>query len=461
MRVLFASAEFTPVSTVGGLASASAGVVRALRAAGDEVVVVLPDYGGWPLSGEHAIDVRVAEWIGPVRARRGLLEGVGDVVLVDVPGMARDHPYLSRSGHGWADNDRRFFAFSAVVAALFPAVGADVLHLNDWHTATTLAHLDPLPPSVYTIHNLAYQGTADRGWLEVFPHRREAFDRGGVCNPVAGALALADTIVAVSPTYADEIRTPAAGMGLDDLLRARGDSLIGILNGIETDVWDPRSDAAIAASYSAVDLTGKDRCRDDIRVETGLDPSGDVLVGMVTRLTDQKGVDLALACVPYLGSMGAQLLVLGSGDAELARRLTDAAAGDPSRVAFVDGYDEGLSHRVFAGSDLLLMPSRFEPCGLAQMQAMRYGTIPVVTDVGGLHDTVTDADRDRTGGTGFVAASPSPLPVLDALHRAVRAVRHPGRRDAIRRRGMTADWSWAEPAARYRHAYDAILGRDR
>lgn len=456
MRVLFASAEFTPVSTVGGLASASAGVVRALRASGTEVIVVLPDYGAWPLRDERLVDVRVADWVGPVAARRGGLEGVGDVVLVDVPGIARDHPYLARSGHGWSDNDRRFFAFSAVVAALVDPLGVDVLHLNDWHTATALAHLDPLPPSVYTIHNLAYQGTADPGWLDVFPHRREAFARDGACNPVAGALRLADAIVAVSPTYADEIRTSAAGAGLDDILRTRGPALVGILNGIETDVWDPTLDPALAARYSADDLSGKDQCRDRLRDETGLDASSDVLIGMVTRLTDQKGVDLALSCVPFLEGMGAQLLVLGSGDADLSRQLRAAADADPSRVAFVDGYDEGFSHRVFAGSDLLLMPSRFEPCGLAQMQAMRYGTIPVVTDVGGLHDTVVDADRDWASGIGFVASEPSRVAVLDALHRAVRAARHRGRRDAIRRRGMVADWSWVEPAARYREVYESI-----
>lgn len=458
MKVLFAAAEFAPVSTVGGLASAASGLVGALRDAGVDVIVVLPDYEGWALAEESSIEVRVPEWARPARVRRGRLAGVGDVVLVDVPGISRSHPYLSATGHGWPDNDRRFFAFSAVVASLCDALDVDVLHLNDWHTATALAHVQPAPPTVYTIHNLAYQGVSDRGWLDAFPRQRDAFDWNGACNPVAGALRLADAIVAVSPNYAEEIRTAAAGMGLDGLLRDRADALVGIINGIDLEVWDPTSDPALVEAFGIDDTSGKDRCRDDLRAEAGLEDPNDVLIGMVTRLTDQKGVDLALACAPYLEGLRAQLFVLGSGDASLVRGLHDAAAAHPGRVAFRDGYDEALSHRVFAGSDLLLMPSRFEPCGLAQMQAMRYGTIPVVTDVGGLHDTVTDADREATG-TGFVAAEPTQLPVLDAVHRAVRASRHRQRRDAIRRRGMAIDWSWNGPARRYLDVYEAILGR--
>lgn len=458
MKVLFATAEYSPVSTVGGLAAAAAGLVDALRTSGVEVVVALPDYRGWALEDESSLAVRVPEWAEPARVRRGRLGGVGDVVLVDVPGIARAHPYLSESGHGWADNDRRFFAFSAVVASLVDVLGVDVLHLNDWHTATALAHVHPVPPSVYTIHNLAYQGESDRGWLDAFAHHRDAYDWNGACNPVAGALRLADRIIAVSPAYAEEIRTSIDGMGFDGLLRERGAAVIGIVNGIDTRMWDPTTDPALAAAFGIDDLSGKDRCRDAIRTEMGLSASSDVLIGMVTRLTDQKGVDLALACVPYLEGLDAQLAVLGNGDVGLVEGLRAAATAHPGRVAFHDGYDESLSHRVFAGADLLLMPSRFEPCGLAQMQAMRYGTIPVVTDVGGLHDTVVDADR-ASAGTGFVATEPSHPLVLDALHRAVRAARDRPRRDAIRRRGMAIDWSWTGPARRYVEVYEDVLAR--
>ena len=459
LRVLFATAEFAPVATVGGLGLASAGLVRELRRQGVDVVLVLPDYSGLSLEAERVVDLDVPAWARPARARSGVLSGVGDVVLVDAPGVARPHPYLDTDGTGWPDNDRRFFAFSAAVAALFSTSNCDVLHLNDWHTATALAHLENLPPTVFTVHTLGYQGASDRGWLDAFPHRAGSFERWGAVNPVAGAIRLSDVVVSVSPTYATEIRTPEGGFGLDDLLRDRGDSLVGILNGIDADIWNPAHDAAIATAYSAARPSGKDACTAALRAEVGLDPADGPLIGMVTRLTGQKGVDLALSCVPFLEGMGAQLVVLGSGDAHLVDQLTHAATIHPGRVAFRAGYDDALSHRIIAGSDLFLMPSRFEPCGLAQMQAMRYGTIPVVTDVGGLHDTVIDADRHPDNGTGIVAAAPTEAAVLDAVHRGVRLWRAKSRRNEARRRGMRIDWSWNVPAGQYIAIYSDISRR--
>jgi starch synthase len=458
MQVLFATAEFAPVAVVGGLAAASAGLVHELRRQGVEVTLVLPDYGGLTLAGEERLAIDVPAWAGPASARRGRLEAVGDVVLVDVPGIARTHPYLTPSGHGWADNDHRFFAFSAAVASLYRSFDADVLHLNDWHTATALAHFPELPPTVFTIHTLGYQGTADLGWLRVFPHRPEIFEMWHSCNPVAAAIRLSDLVVAVSPTYAREIRQPAGGFGLDGLLRGRGDAVVGILNGIDTGIWDPQSDAALAAPFSASDLSGKDDCRMALRAELGLEECGGPVVAMVTRLTDQKGVDLVLACVPFLEGMNAQLVVLGAGDVSLATALLAAAEKYPGRVVFRDGYNDALSHRIIAGADLFVMPSRFEPCGLAQMQAMRYGTLPVVTGVGGLCDTVIDLDTEPTRGTGFVASNADALSVLDALHRAVRGWGNRQRRQAARRRGMKTDWSWTVPAAEYIAHYRSLSG---
>ena len=463
VRVLFATAELAPVATVGGLGIASAGLVRELRRQGLRVTLVLPDYSGRSLSDEKVVDLDVPAWAGPARARHGVLDGVGDVVLIDVPGIARPHPYLDSDGSGWPDNDKRFFAFSAAVAAVFASSDCDVLHLNDWHTATALAHLERLPPTVFTVHTLGYQGTCDPGWLAAFPHRAEAFERWGATNPVAGAIRLSDVVVSVSPNYATEIRTPEGGFGLDDLLRSRGDALIGVLNGIDTAIWDPSDDPAIAVGYSSTRPGGKDACTAALRQEMGLDasdrsPDGP-LIGMVTRLTDQKGVDLALSCVPFLEGMDAQLVVLGSGDAHLVERLTAVSTRFPDRVAFRAGYDDGLSHRIIAGSDLYLMPSRFEPCGLAQMQAMRYGTIPVVTDVGGLHDTVIDVDRHPDTGTGIVATAPTESAILDALHRAVRLWRSKSRRNATRKRGMRIDWSWNVPARQYIATYSEISRR--
>jgi starch synthase len=459
MRVLFATAEFAPVAFVGGLAAASAGLVHELRDQGVDILLALPDYSDLPLVDEETFGLDVPSWVGGATARSGILEGVGEVVLISVPGIARAHPYLDTSGQGWPDNDRRFFAFSAAVASLYRRSGADVLHLNDWHTATALAHFGELPPSVFTIHSLGYQGDADAGWLETLPHHADAFERFHSCNPVAGAVRLADAIVAVSPSYADEICRPNGGFGLHDILRDRGDALVGIINGIDTSVWDPAIDPALAAPFDAADTSGKDACRAALCEEMGLADTPGPVVAMVTRLTGQKGIDLALDCMPYLAGLRARLIVLGSGDAELAASLGHAAAEQPTRVAFRTGYDEDLSHRIFAGADLFLMPSRFEPCGLAQMQAMRYGTLPVVTGVGGLLDTVVDLDATPATGTGFVARDVSSLAVLDALHRAVRGWGNRPRRDAARRRAMTADWSWSASAQRYVDIYRGLLAR--
>jgi starch synthase len=462
VHVLFATSELSPVASVGGLAVAAAGLVRALRDEGVEVTVALPDYGDIPLVERESLALDVPEWAGPAMARRGTVAGVGPLTLVRSHAIARPHPYNRDDGTGWPDNDRRFFAFSAAVAALTAIEQPDVLHLNDWHTSTVLAFGWPLPPAVLTIHNLAYQGWADVDWLLAFPHYREAFHRDGACNPLVGGIRLADAVITVSPTYAREILTEAEGMGLEDELQARGSALIGILNGIDTAVWDPGADAHLPATYTWPDLAGKAVCRKAALDRMGLPEldrrSGGPLITVVSRLVQQKGVDLLLPLVRMLHRLPAQLAILGDGDADLARALQVAAASAPERMAFRRGYDEGLSHLLFGGGDLLAMPSRFEPCGLAQMQAMRYGTLPVVTDVGGLHDTVVDID-DRPGeGTGTVAAEPSTLAMLDALHRGVRAHSITTRRQAMQRRGMRADWSWAAPARQHIDLYRQLIG---
>ena len=457
MKVVFATAEFASVVSAGGLGSASAGLVAELRRQGVDVIPVMPDHIGLELAGERIIDLDVPEWAAPARARIGIAAAVGEIVLVEVPGIRRPHPYLDANGEGWSDNDRRFFAFSAAVAALHRTLGADLLHLNDWHTATTLAHLEARPPTVLTVHTLGYQGATDIGWLDAFPHHRRAFEIHHSCNPLAGAIRLSDAVVAVSPTYAAEIRTPAAGCGLDGVLRDRGDAVVGILNGIDTELWDPEKDPTLAAAYSVADLSGKQQCRDALRAEMQLDPSDGPLLSVVTRLTEQKGVDIIAEVARYLEPIDCQLVVLGAGERGLVDALTAVAAEHPGRVVFHDGYDEALSHRITAGSDFFLMPSRFEPCGLAQMQAMRYGTIPIVTDVGGLHDTVVDLDAHPRRGTGFVAATPTPVAVLDAVHRATRRWSASRRLDGARRRSMGIDWSWQGPAMQYRALYDRVM----
>ena len=457
MRILFASAEFAPLARVGGLAEASAGLVRALRADEHDVEVVLPDYFSTPLDNEESVELAVPRWAGPARARRGLAAGVGDVTLVDIPGIARPNPYVDDDGNGWPDNSDRFLAFSAAVAALADLRPPDVLHCNDWHTAAALGFVEDALPTVLTIHTLGYQGWTSGGWLERIPNHTEVFEAHGGTNPMAGGIQLADVVIAVSPTYAAEIRRPETGFGLHQQLDDLGDRLVGIRNGIDTSLWNPSTDPHIAKRFGPTSIEAKEACRADLLTTIGWEGNGSPVVGIVARLVEQKGIDLALEAARFATHMPFRLVILGSGDRWLSDYARDTASRYPDLVWFYDGYDVGLGHKIFAGSDMMLMPSRFEPCGLSQMQAMEYGTIPIVTAVGGLVDTVIDADVDGTAGTGFVSLSVDGGGVVDALHRGVRAWRHPRRRRAIQKRGMTIDWSWSGPAGQHVEIYERAI----
>lgn len=465
MRIVFATAEMAPIASVGGLAQASAGLVRELRGQGVDVELVMPDYGGVALSDEQIRPLAVPDWAGPARARTGVHDTVGEITLIEAPGLERSHPYLQPDGHGWPDNDRRFLSFSRAIAALVSAAPPDVVHLNDWHTGATLAALDGAVPSVLSLHNLAYQGHTDGSWLAAIGARARHYEWYGGTNPLSGAIALADAVVAVSPSYAREILTPEGGFGLDGALRNRWDAVSGIINGIDTTMWDPATDAALAATYSVTDKgSERDAARRQNRAavfgRVGFDPSGlddgIPLAVMVSRLTGQKGADLLTPIAAILRSIPLRVVVLGSGEAAIAKALQAAAAHDPEWFAFVAGYDDAFGHLLFGAGDLYLMPSRFEPCGLAQMQAMRYGAIPVVTGVGGLRDTVTDADEHRHG-SGFVAPEATSVAFTSAMFRAVRHVARVRQRQALQTRIMKLDWSWTAPAREYVALYERLV----
>lgn len=457
--VVFASAEATPVARVGGLAEASAGLIRSIRETTDiDLMVVLPDYGGVVLEDETINHIDAPQWIGEVQVRSGIAPQLGHVNLVGFPALTRPHPYVDETGEGWPDNDLRFFGFSAAVAAIANSVDPDVVHLNDWHTALATAWITA--PTVYTIHTLGYQGHADISWLDVVPEdRAHNFEWFGELNPAAGAIRLADRVIAVSPNYAEEILDPTRGAGLHSVLADRGTDLVGIRNGIDAVLWNPLTDPMIVERYGRTKLARKEATAAALRTRVGWEQTSGPLIGMVTRLVEQKGIDILLGLVPYLEHMGAQLLLLGSGAEQLSLWAAHLAEEYPEQFAYIDGYDLELAHQIFAGADIFAMPSRFEPCGLAQMQAMRYGTIPVVTPVGGLVDTVIDADGDQRNGTGFVATTVDSLGFLDALHRAVRAWHVRTRRRAIQKHGMAIDWSWAGPTqqhlAVYRDAFES------
>lgn len=456
MKVLFAATELAPLIRVGGLAEAAGGLVAMLRQMAVDVDVVLPDYGGVRLSGETTARLDVPSWAGEMWARRGVHKAIGPVTLLGSEQLRKPHPYVDASGFAWDDNDLRFFQFAAAIAAHRDATSPDVVHLNDYHSAPAVALGGQPAPTVLTIHTLGYQGVTSAHWLPRILRGAEDFVWYGGTNPLAGGIRQADRIVAVSPNYAREILREESGMGMHELLAARGDDLVGILNGIDASEWNPEQDAAIAANFSADDTAGRDACRQQL-----LDISGwtgrDAVIGVVSRLVDQKGIDMIVGASRYIAGLPGRFFVLGSGLEGFAAALRHAAAENPERVYFHEGYDLDLAHQIFAGADIYAMPSRFEPCGLAQMQAMRYGAVPVVTPVGGLVDTVSDADAGRKG-TGFVARDVSEAGFVDALHRAVRARKNAKRWSGIRQRGMRHDWSWESPAQRHVELYRELAG---
>lgn len=454
MQIMFASAELAPLIRVGGLAEAAGGLVAKLRQLGVDVVLMLPDYGGVELENETTVQLDVPSWAGAMSARSGTHQAVGQVTLLGSDAITKSHPYIDSNGEGWKDNDLRFMQFSAAVAALRDAMQPTVLHLNDYHSAAAVALGAKPVPTVLTIHTLGYQGVAPAGWLKRIERGAQDFAWYGQMNPLAGGIIQADRVIAVSPNYAAEILHEDSGMGMQNLLRAKGDTLVGIRNGIDTDDWDPASDTFIAGTYEAPGESARAAARQEL-LDLANWEGRDAVIGVVSRLVDQKGIDLLLGVVPFLAGLPARLLVLGSGQQHLATSLEAAAAAAPDRVNFHNGYDLGLAHRIFAGADMYAMPSRFEPCGLAQMQAMRYGAVPVVTPVGGLVDTVRDADASRKG-TGFMAGAVSEAGLIDALHRAARARKNGRRWSGIQQRGMTQDWSWSGPAQQHVDLYKEL-----
>lgn len=468
MRVLFATAEFAPHYRVGGLAEASSGLVKALGRKDVEMTVVLPDYGynHIELADETDWVLDVPPWCGATTARMGVPKELADqgsaapaLILIKQAALIRPHPYVAvETGDGWDDNDLRFMGFSAAVAALSDLLKPTILHLNDWHSAATLGFLNEPPPTVLTVHTLGYQGLCSSSWLARLPKDAWRYSWYEQCNPLVGAIRSADKVIAVSPNYASEIVASDGGFGLHSELERRGTALVGIRNGIDRDVWSPGTDPHLAVRYELPNLiVGKAAARRALLERLHWAGDDEVLLGVVSRLVEQKGMDTIAGLAPFLKGMKAKLIVLGSGQREIAESLQNASqiSGGQMKV-ITDRYDEPLAHQIFAGADLFLMPSRFEPCGLAQMQAMAYGTPTVATSVGGLVDTIVDADQSPEAGTGFLAVSNDQAGFIDAVHRAMRAIRVSSRRRQIQTRSMAIDWSWEQPAQRHVELYESL-----
>ena len=384
------------------------------------------------------------EWAGPATARTGTLAGIGKITLIDAYGIAKSHPYLQPDGIGWPDNDRRFMAFSAALAALTEVVAPDVLHLNDWHTCASLGHLAELPPTMLTIHTLGYQGRTNPGWLKTLPHHVAAFEQWGDCNPLLGGIRLADVVVAVSPNYAGEITTPNGRLRARWTAARQGRSSRRhpqrhryARSGIRRPIRH------LPAQYSSTDVGPKAAMRAELLARYDLIDGGGPLLTMVTRLADQKGVDLLVPLTPFLRRLGATLIVLGDGEQWLADALGSAAA-EPIRVR--SRSSAGTTRRsptncspaptcssCRAGSSRAASP-RCRRCGTARCRWS-----PTSADCTTPSSTST---MHRRRGTGVVVPDASSVALMDGLHRMVKAYSQPRRRAAMQRRGMTIDWSW-------------------
>ena len=463
MRILFVASEVYPYSKTGGLADVAGALPRALTRLGLEVLVVTPWYAGLradpPPLWIGDVDAPFDDGFAPVGI--GTLEADGvRYVFVGHDDFRRDAPY------GYDDDVRRFARFTRAVPTVVGRVGfrPDVVHAHDWHAGylpLVLRHGWHLPegwpglPSVFTVHNLQYQGVSGLDetihWLRL-PASAKAtgMNHFGTANAMQAGLDACDRITTVSPSYAHEIQRPEYGHGLDGTLRHLSAKLTGILNGLDTEVWDPSRDPLLPAPYDADDTSGKTEAARVLRAELGLDEGGPIL-GAVSRFADQKGIDVLLDAAPALLARGWRLALLGSGDPELERRARALAQAHPGGTGVRIGYAEDLAHRIYAGSDALAVPSSFEPCGLSQLIAMRYGTLPVARATGGLRDTI------RHGETGFLYDHADASGLLWAAEEARRTLQG-ARAAAMRRAAMRQDFSWSRSAETYRALYRDVTG---
>ena len=460
MKILYVTSEARPYFKTGGLGDVSRALPDALGRRGHEVRICMPAY---PVASSRMLapvpdDPLIVPWptgnrtIGVTVDDPG--SGSSPAVLLHDRHFAVDRPYEEAGSLHAAP--RRFALFARAVVAYARRWQPDVIHLNDWQCGLVpvYALIDgAIAPVVYAIHNLPYQGNVPPAMLpeigvsSAFMRTENGLEFFGAASFAKAGIALSDRIVTVSPTYAREIQTPEFGAGLDGLLRFRRNVLHGILNGIDLDAWDPRTDELIEQTYNAATLKRKEANRAALIAQLGLEPERP-LIGIVTRLAHQKGIDILLSALPALMAEGVTLALLGDGDPAYEHAIARAVTAYPGRVAATFVFDESLAHQIYAGADFFLMPSLYEPCGLGQMIAQRYGTPPIVRRTGGLADTVTDAD------TGFTFDAAHPAACADAVARAAAQWNAKGWR-ALQQRCMRADHSWASSAEQYERLYDA------
>ncbi len=483
LKVLFVAAEMAPLVKVGGLGEVMGALPAALRERGHDVRVMIPAY-----SRDMIRHTRVLTKVSGSRARlleRATGDGHAPVWLLSSPALLRrnGHPYLNRNGQPWADNPVQFARLSRLAADL--AQGQlpvnwqpDVVHCHDWHTALTALWMkqeNSQAASVFTVHNLGYMGRFDVSLLPRLGvssdhHHIDSLEFHGDIALIKAGLLHADRLTTVSPTHAREIRTPEAGCGLEGLLETRSEHLTGILNGIDTTTWNPATDPLLTHHFEHQDLesqgelSGKIEIRNQLAGEFGLTPgNGDepAILICIGRLVEQKGIDRLIAAIPALMSRNIRLIVLGEGNTHYHRALDAATRKWPGRVVFRAGFDEALSHRLYAGADLLLMPSRYEPCGLSQLHAMRYGTLPIASRAGGLVDTVVDARSDEQRATGFLLDTPDADGIVHAVDRALECRAHTPEWHRLMKNAMTWPCDWSASAKAYEAVYQSAINERR
>jgi len=474
MKILFVSSEGLPYSKTGGLADVVEALPKALVEAGHEVAVLLPRYRGNKITATMISSVSVA--LGdhlrfPAIAEAPAVAGVKYYLVDDPEFFDREQLYGDKSGD-YRDNAERFTEFSRVAIEFAKRVWLpDVIHCHDWQSALVPVLLrtqhtdDPAVrslPAVFTIHNLGYQGLFPYADLRAvgLPDTLFTMDRleyYGKVNFLKGGLVFADYLTTVSRRYAKEIQTPEYGAGLEGVIRDRADRLVGILNGVDYSIWSPEADTFIAQNYSAHNLDGKKVCKKSL-LEAFRLPADNLdrpLIGIISRFADQKGFDLIAEIGAELAQENVALVALGTGQPEYEKLFKGLAEKYPGRVSVKIGYDNALAHRIEAGSDMFLMPSRYEPCGLNQIYSLRYGTVPIVRATGGLDDTIQNFDPKTQQGTGFKFEEYSGEALLGCIRAALKAYREPKIWHKIMANGMAKDFSWKASAAAYVTVYEA------
>lgn len=475
--LLFVTPECTPFAQAGGLGDVAASLPKALARLGLRPHVVMPLYASVDRGGleplPHRLRVPVGNDLREVRVWRGSLASEVPVYFLDDPG-AFDRPGIyGPNGDSYPDNLQRFVLLSRGAFDVVEAVGLepDVVHVHDWPTALSALYAQEQPrplPTVLTLHNVGYQGifpldlfsstglgprTLDPGCLEHY----------GSLNLLKGGILHASSLTTVSPTYAREIQRPSFGCGLDGVLRSRAGDLVGVLNGIDEEVWNPSTDPCLPSRFDAEDLTGKAACKAALQREAGFAERPEIpLFGLVTRLTYQKGLDVLARALGRILSLDVQMVLLGTGDPDAERFFETATRSRPDRFrAWID-FDSALAHRIEAGCDFFVMPSRYEPCGLNQLYSLRYGTLPVVRATGGLDDSVVNYDETTGDGTGFKFHDLNPQSMFDVVGWAVSTwYDRPDHVARMRRRAMKQDFSWDKAARRYVEVYEQAMDRVR